>query len=759
MNNDKVYIAHKSEDGKSIQTLKQHSQNVAMLSYNFSIEELKQINYLIGLYHDIGKYQERFQRRINGENVQVEHSLCGGKQLYYEYKKNVIALISAYCILSHHTGLLDGGSDIDDQFCTTLNGRLKRNSEDYSAYLTDLKDLINYSQIGDVYQKKIVNFILNGIDSKNKLLDKFAFITRYCFSCLVDADSIDTATFNKITSKTLKTDFNNCLKKVDEYLKIINQNSVTDLQKTRSLIQKQVFSRVQNDAEIYLINMPTGSGKTLCSIKYALEKAIKNKKSKIIYVIPYNSIIDQTVDVLESILGDSANILRHQSTFYSNDDGEEAYNIRLATENWNADFIITTSVQFFETIYSNKRRKLRKFHNIQNSIIVFDEVQLMPQNLLQPCFEAIYYLSKILDNEILFLTATMPDYKNLFNIFLELKSHNDLKFLELCNVTDENLKIFKKCQYINLSSISKDVLVSMLDKEVSSLVIVNKRETARDIYKMLTGNKFYLSTYLTGYDRKRIINKIKDELLNLKKEYNDYSNVPEERRVKVVSTSLIEAGVDLDFFNVYREIAGLDNILQSGGRCNREGLFDSGNVYIFTLENEACNNDLQLKIHVTNELMNQFKNNIDSKECIERYYEQVFLFHKDKILANSFYKFNENNCNKSYNLASANFKSYSEQIFKIIEDNQISIVIPEDDISRDLISKLEDIAKYSLKISTLDISRKLQIYTCSIYPKIFEDLRKQGVLEDFGTGIWCLTNSDYYDNNLGIQFEGIDYII
>ncbi|MGI6681159.1 MAG: CRISPR-associated endonuclease Cas3'' [Bdellovibrionota bacterium] len=321
------------------------------------------LNYLIGLFHDIGKYQSTFQKRVNGENVAIEHSSCGAKEIHNEYKDFPPILVPAYCIIGHHTGIPNGGIIDDAEHETTLNGRLKRETEDYSFYKEDLKDLIEKTKLTKEKKEQLVNFLLKDCNnSKEKLLNKFAFITRYCFSCLVDADSLDAASFSQMLPQKLKTDFHECLKKVNKYLKDKNLNAFTKLQKTRSKIQSEVFSKRSTDSEIYLMNMPTGSGKTLCSVKYALEKAIKNNKERVIYVIPYNSIIDQTASVLESIFGESADILRHQSTFLLDEESskEEIYNVKLATENWNADFIITTTVQFFESIYSNKRGKLRK---------------------------------------------------------------------------------------------------------------------------------------------------------------------------------------------------------------------------------------------------------------------------------------------------------------------------------------------------------------------------------------------------------------
>lgn len=191
----------------------------------------------------------------------------------------------------------------------------------------------------------------------------------------------------------------------------------TELQRARARLQAQVYTKASENAEIFLVDMPTGSGKTLCSMKFALERAIKNNKKRIIYVIPYNSIIDQTVEVFEKLFGDSAQILRHQSSFCVDDsDYDEDYKklLKNASENWNAQIIVTTSVQFFESVYKNKRNRLRKLHNMADSIIVFDEVHMMPMPYLQPCLRAVAQITGLLNSDAVFLTATMPDLNDWY---------------------------------------------------------------------------------------------------------------------------------------------------------------------------------------------------------------------------------------------------------------------------------------------------------------------------------------------------------
>lgn len=728
-----MYKAHINHIKKEIQTIKEHSENTALLCKEISIPELKDIMYTIGLLHDIGKYQKSFQERIDGKNIKVEHSTCGAIVANEKYK-NAVALIMMYCIMGHHSGIPDGGYKNDTSDMPTLFGRLKRNFEDYDQYLKELK-------IPDINEEEFIKFLAQDCNNDKKIaVDKFAFITRYCFSCLVDADTIDTAQFiNNIDKRSMNADFEKCLALINKRLESFVCK--TNLQKYRSKLQNQVYENINKKAHIYIMNMPTGSGKTLCSMKFALEKAIKENKKRIIYVIPYNSIIEQTAEIFESIFGEYGEILRHQSTFtyedynVKNEDYKEV--IKFATENWDAQIIITTTVQFFESIYSNKRSKLRKLHNMSDSIIIFDEVHTMPENYLQPCLESISYITKYLNSEAVFLTATMPNFKELIEKYA-------LKSINITNlINDKSLfQYFKKCNYKNIGVLSGENIIEKSYNYPTSLIIVNKRKTARELYNMCQGKKYHLSTYMTGFDRNRVINEIKYEIKKLEEEYPNFENVPNERKITVISTSLIEAGVDMDFYAVFRELSGVDNILQAGGRCNREGKRNLGDVFIFEMDTYKTKTSKDIRPEITRGLLKKYTD-ISVSESIDEYYEKLFFIKRDNITKNSMYQY-------SKELSSLPFREYSEN-FEIIDNKTISIVVSCNDESEKLI---EDIIK-----TGYGNNRKLQKYACSVYKDEFDILLKQNVIDDFGSGIYCLTNIDYYNKETGIQFEGIDYFI
>lgn len=725
------YIAHVNELNE-IQTVKEHSENTAKLCRDYAIPQLKDLMYIIGILHDVGKYQNSFQKRIEGKNIRVEHSICGALAVQELYAKPFKYLIQ-YCVAGHHSGIPDGGFINDSPELSTLHGRLRRETEDFSVYKQELL-------LPKMDQQKLLQFLLQDCENNiSKLIDKFAFLTRYCFSCLVDADSMDTASFcGEKNDRILIANFPACLKKINA--KFATFVCETRLQKSRAVLQQQVFEKVDRDAEIYLLNMPTGSGKTLCSMKFALERAIKGNKKRIIYIIPYNSIIDQTSEVFENLFGKDLEILRHQSTFsYEKEDSDELYvrAARSAVENWDAPFVITTAVQFFESVYSNKRKKLRKLHNMADSILIFDEAHLMPQKYLKPCLQAISYVTRYLNSEAVFLTATMPNFSKLIKDYAISNS----KVLDLITDTTD-FEMFRKCSYCYLGEMELKELASKNATSPSRLIITNERKTARRIYEESIGKKYHLSTYMTPCDRKRVLGEIRKALQELEKDFQNYEDIPEERKITIVSTSLIEAGVDLDVYTVFRELSGLDSILQAGGRCNREGKRENAETYIFEIVKDIKKASVDERRNITKGIIKKYSD-ISSPESIEEYYERLFFVKREDMQKKSM-------SNETQSIESIPFKKYAEE-FELIDSAQVSVVVPRDKKSEELIEMLD--------YAGMSVIRKLQDYTCSLHKWELDELIKQHVIKVHDSGVCYLTNRDYYNENIGILFEAQDYFL
>lgn len=712
------YIGHTSDDGRK-QLLLDHLNGTSKLCRENANEFWADIAEFVGQIHDIGKYTSDFQKRINGaENIRVEHAICGAKEVAKAPPKSYVPMIE-YCVAGHHSGLPDGGTKVDGEEDSTLHGRMKRKTGDYSAYENEVKLEYPKDNLRELFD----------VSNQREIIERYSFFTRYLFSCLTDADFIDMERFvTPNTDRGIDGDFQKAYEKVCE--KLNSFKIETKLQESRSIIQEQVYKSVESNANVYTLNMPTGSGKTLCSIRAALKTAIENKKKRIIYVIPYVSIIEQTAKVFEDIFGDVLPVLQHHSNYDFDDDKNEDENeitsekLKRSCENWDAKLIVTTNIQFFESLYHYKGRRLRKLHNLADSVIIFDEIHMLPIDYIQPCLRAIGYVTKYLNSTAILMSATMPNYDKFMERYMSgVKIENAVKDTSLFNV-------FDKCRYEYIGKCELASLAEKAQEYDNALIIVNKRKTARELYDMCSGNKYHLSTYMTPLHRSEIIVKIKEDIKN-------------GINTTVISTSLIEAGVDLDFKAVFREMAGIDNILQSGGRCNREGKMDMGDVFVF--ETDGGKGEIQLKSNITRNLFEEF-DNISTDKCIEEYYSRLFAF-------------NDGNIDKSTitSLMGGNlrfdeipFRTYAEN-FKFIKNQVIGIVIPHDE-NKDLIEQL--------RYGKLSVKRKLQQYSASVHIWELEEMIKEGIIEQLDCGVCILANTDYYKSDVGLTLENdVDYFV
>lgn len=736
------YYAHTREDGER-QTVKAHLEGVSKLAEGFSVDFLKPLAKKAAFDHDLGKYALKYQWRLDDDNIKFSHAACGA----LEYKKfadkndcfaSLFAPLMEYCIAGHHTGLMDGGTDADNSDSPTLSGTLKRGNEytgdsDYSAYATEIEfATLTQEEITPPYNE------LCSAKDPTELIERYAFFTKFVFSCLTDADFLDTEIFcNKNVERGMSGDFEKALDKLNRELS--DMPSDNPLRQARSRIQQQAFDNSVNKSHISILDMPTGSGKTLCSLKLALESG----KKRIIYVIPYTSIIEQTANKFEKMFGDVLPVLQHHSNYSYDGNTEEekktVEKLKRTCENWDAPLIITTSVQFFQSIYHYKGSALRKLHNLRDSVIVFDEIHLIPTELLRPCLKAVGYITKNLNSEALFLSATMPDYSKLFDKFLPDVNYNKL-------VTDRtNFKYFKKCEYKDMGKTTLETIAENASRCKNALIVVNTKKTAAELYNLVQGEKYHLSANMTPAHRSRVIEVVRNKLEN-------------GEPITVVSTSLVEAGVDLDFNTVFRQLSGLDSILQAGGRCNREGKDAKGYVYVFDIdETYRKGSDLAMRINKTKGLLEKYQD-ITSYDCIKEYYDGIFDFNQSRIAENSIAKYNEqsNSFDRQGLMSpySIPFRSYAMQ-FEYISADTISIVIddPNDQTCHELVETLRN--------GDMSVRRALQKYSVSVYMNVFKDLYSQGVLNDHGTGIFILENQSYYNNETGLNTQAAmqDYFI
>lgn len=717
----KKYYAH-TVDGQSEdkwQTIKSHAENVAELVKKFSAKWCtEEYAENLGLLHDVGKYQNDFQRRLHGENISVEHSICGAVQ----WLKMQFPESGAYCIAGHHSGLPDIGSGTDSSDEPTLQGRLKRESQDFSAFSDELtiKNLTVFPAKDAV--------CINNNDAKKE----YAFWTRMMFSCLTDADFLDTETAcSGRAERGIYADFEVCREQLTRYISKFQADTPVKL--ARDAMRRQVMTHADEKADIYLINMPTGSGKTLTSMQFALERAVLEHKKHIVYVIPYTSIIEQNAKIFKDIFG-SDTVLEHHCNFdyESVKDVGTREKLRRTTENWDASFVVTTNVQFFESLYGNRSSELRKLHNIADSIIVFDEVHMFPSRFFQPCLEAIKILTERYNCEAIFMTATMPD----FHTFMREFGCGDVKTADL--IEDKScFPIFNRCTIENLGKLPSEKLVSLAQEAENALIVVNSRKAAKQIYELLPGKKYHLSTYMTHDDRSATIKKVKESL-------------EKHERFCLVSTSLIEAGVDLDFDLVFRELAGLDNLLQTAGRCNREGKKTGCKTYSFEFEEEQLqpkSSEFLIKQSFCRNVFEKYPD-AESPGAILYYFNQLYSYTLNDMNSMDFkMAFSPESC--GIDGIGFDFASYARD-FRMIDDNTQPLIIVTDE-NRKIVKPLLD----TLMHGGIASKRQLQKYSISLRPYEFEQLNKAGVVCSAG-GVNYLDNERYYRSDTGVCFENSD---
>ena len=492
--------------------------------------------YGCGLLHDVGKYSQKFQERLHGGPI-TDHATAGAKELYA-----LNNMIGVYCISGHHSGLLDGGNIADVGGDATLYGRMQKEVEDYQAYQTEIQ---------------LPEFPPIPLKPLGKGGFSYSFFIRMLFSCLVDADYLNTESF--MTNGTVQRGAFDSIEVLFERLEQhvepwLNNVDNTTVNGRRTAILKACLKRGLDPMGLFQLTVPTGGGKTVSSLAFALQHARKYNLDRVIYVIPYTSIIEQNAQVFKDILG-AGNVLEdHCHVVYENPD--ELNVIQLASENWDCPIVVTTNVQFFESLFANKTSKCRKLHNIANSVIIFDEAQMLPVNYLKPCIQAISELVCNYHCTAVLCTATQPSLKQFFP--------RQFKISEICPDVIDQYEFFKRTILKNAGEMTEEALVSRLKKQPQSLYILNSRKRVQRIYNSLQGEDgtFHLSTFMYPKHRKRLLRTIRERLK---------AGEP----CRLIATSLVEAGVDFDFPAVYRELAGIDSMIQAAGRCNSCLLYTS----------------------------------------------------------------------------------------------------------------------------------------------------------------------------------------
>ena len=749
------FFAHSGDkaDLSDWQPLKDHLEQVgALAAERSSIFGSEQIGYLAGLLHDLGKYSEQFQRRLQGSTERADHATAGAKVVVDHIEstlgpscKNLGKLI-AFVIAGHHTGLANGSAEGKDR--RTLGQRLNL------QFGTDIPALSSTWEEEISLPRTIQIPELKPHDPPSKYQNfGLALYVRMLFSCLIDADRIDTENHvrnieGKDPVDTRYPTVDQLAAQLDQYLKSLHEGSrpspLNDLRKN-ILNHARSKAKEQRSSGLYSLTVPTGGGKTLTSLAFGLDHAKTIGLRRIIYVIPFTSIIEQTADVFRTAMGPLAgSVLEHHSAFDREQipsDLKQASakrktdfkdKLRYAMESWAPPIVVTTAVQFFESLFSDRPSQCRKLHNIAGSVIVLDEAQTLPLNLLRPIMAAIDELALNYHCSAVLCTATQPALKHSDDFFNGFKG-----VTELAPDPDSLYQALKRTTLRHLGDRTDEELIEDLNRNAQILMIVNNRRHARVLFDAIQhlDGAHHMTTSMCAEHRSRELFEIRQKL-------------KEGLPCRLIATSLIEAGVDVDFPVVYRAEAGLDSIAQAAGRCNREGLRDVQSSFVSIFNSPAWSTPPALAqlAGPMRAILRNFQDDVLAPEAIRTYFQHVYYAKAADLDSKGILMMHlkTQNCDYPFQNIAASFK--------MIEHYMVPIIVPLDSRAREAIQAL----RFSEYVG--GHARALQRYTVQVPKTTFDQLLKLGALapiapDRFGDQFFELVSDSLYSTRAGLNLS------
>lgn len=741
------YFAHSGalQDKSDWHPLRQHLFAVAKMAESLAEHfGLEKAAFTAGLLHDLGKYNPDFQRRLEGQNVRVDHSTAGAALLKKLSTGNTpdsaMAEFVAYGILGHHAGLPDKNTpDI---------GSVERRLERYE----DKLDPVWRDELALDLSGLMPRHLMNTISQRKEYAAfDFSVIARFLFSCLVDADFKDTERFYSVLEgrhpdrqwDLLQNMLPELLDRFDSYMK--EKSDDGDVNKLRRDVLVHVRGKAGLPPGLFTLTVPTGGGKTLASLGFALDHAKVHGHRRIIYAIPFTSIIDQTADIFRDVLG-SKHILEHHSAI---DEEHPDTNrrltsrdrLKLAMEDWAAPIVVTTNVQFFESLFAARTSKARKLHNIAGSIVILDEAQTIPRHLLIPCVRMLDTLACLFGCTIVLCTATQPALGAPdFPQGLGLQEDRELA------PAPRNLALqLRRARVDRVGEMDNHALIEAIGREPQTLVIVNSRKHALELFEEACDagldGLVHLTTRQCAAHRRDILEGFRERLK---------SGQP----CRVIATSLIEAGVDVDFPKVWRAEAGLDSIVQAAGRCNREGKnpWQESVVSVFSApdykpprEIVGLIGDMRRMAHKHDDLL--------SLEAIESYFGEVYWRAGSKL--------DEKGILKDFTVGRDGtdfaFRTVAEK-FRMIESRMEPVIVPFDDGARRAIGELA-----VEQIPSGRIARKLQSYVVQVPPHARALLIRNGHVaferpDLRGDQFAVLKSEGLYKDEIGLLWKNAEYL-
>lgn len=690
------------------QPLEKHLEEVADISRRLAIPFGGEAwAHIAGLWHDLGKYSDAFQEYLSTANspdphmaesrAKIDHATAGAKHAVA--KIEILGHLLANVIAGHHSGLLDA---ISDTAC--LDKRLHKKTEPLHGVPTS---------ISGCSVPTLPSYLSEAFRKKKKDPFSISFFVRMLFSCVVDADFLDTEAFLDHERTLLRHQWpKDILRKMEGCLsKHINglQPDNTPVNDQREIVRKACLEKADDSPRLFSLTVPTGGGKTLSSLAFALRHAIKHGLQRIVYVVPFTTIIEQNANVFRDVMkplleeGLPDPVIEHHSNL---DIGRETTVSRLATENWDAPLIVTTSVQFYESLFASRSSRCRKLHNLASSVIILDEVQTLPVDYLGPCLKALQELASNYNASIVLCTATQPAIHHSNDFGIGLKRVDEI--VPSPRQLYENLK---RVDVKDLGAQNDCDIVARLQREAQVLCVVNTRGHARKLFEALgdeIGN-YHLSALMCPEHRCAVLKTIIERL-------------KQNENCRLVSTQLVEAGVDVDFPTVYRSLAGLDSIAQASGRCNRNGkLTGKGKVYVFRSEHRRSERYFAETANCAVQALDIHDDPL-SLDAIEHYFklyywDQSTRWDTNKILDN--FKLS-NDIKLPFLFGFAR----TAKSFHLIEHTGKVVIIPWGSEGEHLCQEL----RRSDVFPNRSLLRKLQRYTVQVPVRTWEMARSRGLV-------------------------------
>ncbi|MBO1224125.1 MAG: CRISPR-associated helicase Cas3' [Candidatus Scalindua sediminis] len=809
------YVAHRREQDGTIQSLDAHLEEVSKIAGEFASKiGLKEQGEIIGLLHDIGKSSKEFDQYIKsavglintdeddyvdaaGKKGKVDHSTAGAQLIFRTLSdKGPEALFAAQvmslCLVSHHSGLIDCISpDGMDAYSKRINkDSEKTHISEATGNLTNeaLNFITSRLQSEKLYQNLVDKFksLRNFHDDKETretLAFKHGLLLRFLFSCLIDADRLNTADFDAPDIAKLRNcgkydNWDSLIKKLDKKL---NGFDLKGINAIRHKISQACLGYSGKPKGLYQLTVPTGGGKTFASLRFALHHAGKYKMDRIIYVLPYTTIIDQNAEEIRKVLEDKDEkgqyldrvVLEHHSNLLPD---KESARQKVLSENWDAPVVLTTNVQVLEALFGSGTRGARRMHQLANAVIIFDEVQTLSVKCVHLFNVAVDFLVNNCGSSVILCTATQPLLDKIEKKSRALSIAAEQQIISNEKQIFENLKRVEVHDKTKDDGWNNDEIIELAGQELaksgSVLIVVNTKKSARELYQQCQGMKngiaYHLSTNMCPAHRMKVLQKVKDDL-------------SDKKPVICISTQLIEAGVDISFGSVIRFLAGLDSITQAAGRCNRHNeMYPAlGDVYIINPADENIDSleDIRIGKEKTERLLDEFKNNPEkyrnnllSPEAMEQYYQYYFYQRKDDMCYPVRSKSPVGHADNLFNLLARNKVSVSEyermngkapgillrqafmsaaRSFDVIDTAARGIVVQYGKEGKTLVNNL--CSAYELE-KQYKLLRQAQRYSVNVFPHVLTKLLDEQAIYEVqeGSGIFYL-DKRYYSKEFGLN--------